>query len=228
MSESVSISRLSPSNLAMLEENAMASSKSKVPRFIGIACFTLCLGFAAAGCTTVKGAFSVPDTSPPVHFVGASPEQQGALYQQQGVMTKQDYLRLTKIQEGIDQTQKVSDEDVAFLQQRLGSLPVQGASPTEIQAENFVISHTYGSLGHKPKHLTPSQRSRLYNAIVPFTRSPDQWVEVNASLALASTRDPRAVFVLEGMAQNSPYPVVRLDANAWLKRLRALPLTSGQ
>ncbi len=186
---------------------------------------TISTALAISGCSQIKGALQPPDTSPSAHIVRLSDQQQGAHYQQQGVMAEQDYLHLAKIRGGMDQTQKLSDADVTFLVQQLSSLPAQTTSPNKVQAEEIVLGHTYSSPGHKPKRLTPSQRSRLYNAIVPYTKSPDQWVQVEASLALAGTRDSRAIPVLEHMAQNSPYSVVRLDANTWLKRLKEVHVT---
>ena len=181
-----------------------------------------------AGCGTVKGALTPPDSTPPAHIVRLSAPQQAALYQQEGVMAASDYLRLVRIQNGIDRTQRLSDADVAFVVRQLAPLPVRNPSPAQVQAENVILSHTYGSPGHRPKQLTISQRNRLYTAIVPFTGSTDQWVQVGSSLALAGTRDPRAVPVLQRMAQSSPYAVVRLDANEWLKRLRAVGVTAGK
>ena len=183
---------------------------------------------ALAGCSHVKAAFQSPESSPPVQTPHLPDQQQGALYQQQGVMTKQDYLRLVKIQDGIDRTQRISDEDVAFIARELNSLPVQNTSKSAVQAQEMVLAHTYASPGHKPKQLTPSQRGRLYNAILPYTGSSDQWVQVGASLALAGTRDPRAIGVLNRMAQSSQYPVVRMDARTWLKRLRGVGVTADK
>lgn len=178
------------------------------------------------GCSHIKAAFQSPDSTPPAHIVHLPDEQQGALYQQQGVIAKQDYLRLVKIQAGIDRAQKVSDEDVAFIAQQLNARPVQDTSKNAVQAQHLILDHTYASPGHKPKRLTPSQRGRLYDAILPYTSSSDQWVQVDASLALAGTRDPRAIKVLEHMAQSSPYSVVRLDAKEWLKGLKKVGVTS--
>ena len=181
---------------------------------------------ALAGCGKIKDALQSPPAPTPA-TVYLSDAQKGDLYQQQGVIAKQDYLHLVRIQDGINQTQKVSDEDMAFIVRELNSLPVQNTSKTAAQAQHLVLDHTYASPGHKPKRLTPSQRSRLYNAILPYTSSSDQWVQVDASLALAGTRDPRAIPILKHMAQSSPYSVVRLDAKEWLKALRKAGVTAG-
>ena len=183
---------------------------------------------ALAGCSRLKETFQPPDSSPATATVTLSDEQQGGVYQQQGIIGKQNYLRLVKIREGIDKTQTVSDEDIAFIAHQLSMRPVQNISKNAVQAQHLVLDHTYASPGHKPKHLTVSQRSRLYNAILPYTSSADQWVEVDASLALAGTRDPRAIPVLEHMAQSSPYSVVRLDAKTWLVALQKVGVTAGK
>jgi hypothetical protein len=143
-------------------------------------------------------------------------------------MAEQDYLHLVKIQNGINTTQTISDRDVDFLVQQLKSLPVQNTSKNAVQAQDLVLAHTYASPGHKPKRLTPSQRSRLYNAILPYANSTDEGVQVNTTLALAGTRDPRAIKVLENLARNSPRPLVRLDAAAFLKQLRKVLASPGK
>lgn len=206
----------------------MASFPSTAPRLAAIVSVALPMIAALAGCSHIKAAFQSPDSSPPAHIIHLSDDQQGALYQQQGVIVKQDYLRLVKIQDGINRTQRVSDADVAFIARQLNARPFQDTSKNAVQAQHLILDHTYASPGHKPKRLTPSQRSRLYNAILPYTSSPDKWVQVDASLALAGTRDPRAIKVLEHMAQSSPYSVVRLDAKTWLKSLQKAGVTSGQ
>jgi len=206
----------------------MTSFRLTALRLAATACVALPTVFALAGCSRIKAAFQSPDSTPPARIVHLPDDQQGALYQQQRVIAKQDYLHLVKIQEGINRTQKASDEDVAFIAQQLNARPVQATSKNAVQAQHLILDHTYASPGHKPKRLTPSQRSRLYNAILPYTSSSDQWVQVDASLALAGTRDPRAIKVLEHMAQSSQYSVVRLDATTWLKSLREAGVTSGQ
>lgn len=206
----------------------MKSTPRTAARFTGVGVTALSMLVALAGCSHIKGAFQSPDSSPPAHIIHLPDAQQGALYQQQGIMAKQDYLRLVKIQDGIDRTQKVSDGDVAFIARELNSLPVQNTAKNAVQAQHLVLDHTYASPGHKPKRLTPSQRSRLYNAILPYTSSSDQWVQVDASLALAGTRDPRAIPVLKHMAQSSQYSVVRLDAAAFLKQLRKVLASPGK
>lgn len=205
----------------------MTLFRSTVLRFSATASVALPMVVALAGCSHIKAAFQSPTPSAPA-TVRLSDAQQGALYQQQGVIAKQDYLHLVKIQENIDRTQKVSDEDVAFITRELNSLPVQISSKNAVQAQDLILWHTYASPGHKPKHLTPTQRSRLYSAILPYTGSSDQGVQVNASLALAGTRDPRAIKVLEHMAQSSQYSLVRMDARAWLKRLREVGVTADK
>lgn len=206
----------------------MASFQSTALRLAATASGALPVVAALAGCSHIKAAFQSPDSSPPAHIVHLSDEQQGTLYQQQGVIAKQDYLRLVKIQDGIDRTQKVSDGDVAFIAHQLNARPAQDTSKNAVQAQDLVLWHTYASPGHKPKQLTPSQRGHLYDAILPYTSSSDQAVQVNASLALAGTRDPRAIKVLEHMAQSSQYSLVRLDAKAWLKRLREVGVTTDK
>ncbi len=143
-------------------------------------------------------------------------------------MAKQDYLRLVKIQNGIDRTHKVSDEDVAFIARELNSLPVQNTSKNAAKAQDLVLAHTYASPGHKPKQLTPTQRNILYNAILPYTNSRDEGVQVNSTLALAGTRDQRAIKVLDNLARNSPHPLVRLDAAAFLNQLRKVLASPGK
>ena len=182
-------------------------------------------GVEIMGCSQIKSSLQPPNSPPTITTSPLSDKQQGALLQQQGVIAQQDYLRLASIQNGINQAQKVSDKDVSFLVQQLHSLPVKTSSPQKLQAENLVLGHTVGS---KPKKLTPGQQRRLFDAVVPYTNSPDQWVQVSASLALASTRDLRAVPVLTRMEQSSPYPVVRLDAREWLKRLRDIQATGSE
>ena len=199
--------------------------QSSVSRLIGASLLSIATSATLVGCGHVKDALSPPDSSPPAHIIHLSDQQQGALYQQQGVIAKSSYIRLAQIQDGVNKTQRVSDGDVTFLVQQLGSLPARTTSPTKIQAENVVLAHV---VGDKPKHLTPSQRTRLYGAILPYIGSSDPQVQVGASLALASTRDPRAVAVLQGMARSSPYPVVRLDAKEWLKSFREAHVTSGK
>jgi len=133
------------------------------------------------------------------------------------MIAPRDYQRLVSIQQEIKQTQQVSDADVTFLVKELSLFPPQNTSSNGLAAANFVLSHTYDL---KPKRLTPSQRRRLYNAIVPYTRVPDSPTEVNASLALASTRDPRAIGRLQNLVWSSPYPTVRLSAKDFLAQLR--------
>lgn len=202
----------------------MTSFPSKALRLAAAAFTALSVVTTLAGCSHIKAAFQSPTPSAPAP-ARLSDAQQGALHQQQGVIAKQDYLRLVTIQDGINRTQKVSDDDVVFIVRQLNSLPVQNTSKNAAEAQKLVLGHTVGA---KPKQLTPSQRGRLYTAILPYTSSPDQWVQVAASLALASTRDPRAIPVLQRMAQSSQYSVVRLDAGTWLKRLREAGVTSGQ
>jgi hypothetical protein len=205
--------------------NSMFSFQSTLPRLI-VPGAVLAIAVALAGCGRLKETFQPPDSSPATPTVHLSDQQQGAFYQQQGIIGKQEYLRLVKIQDGIDKTQTVSDEDVTFIVHQLSLRPAQNISKNAAQAQHLVLHNTYASPGHKPKHLTASQRSRLYNAIVPYTGSADQWVEVDASLALAGTHDPRAIPVLERMAQSSPYSVVRLDAKTWLEALRKVGITA--
>ncbi len=140
-----------------------------------------------------------------------------ARHSRQSVVTQKEYLHLVKIQQGINQSQRLSDADVTFLVSELNSLSPQSISLNQLMAANLVLAHTYGI---KPKITTLSQRHRLYDAIVPYTYIPDSATEVNASLALASTRDPRAVARLENLAWSSPYPVVRLSANNFLMQLQ--------
>ena len=182
----------------------MASFRSTALRLAATVSVALPVVVALAGCSHIKAAFQSPTPSAPA-IVRLSDAQQGVLYQKQGVIAKQDYLRLVKIQNGIDRTQKLSDEDVEYITRELNALPVQNTSKNVAQAQDLVLWHTYASPGHKPKRLTPTQRSRLYSAILPYTSSSDQGVQVNASLALAGTRDPRAIKVLEHMAQSSQY-----------------------
>ncbi len=139
------------------------------------------------------------------------------------MIAPKDYQCLVSIQQEINQTQQVSDPDVTFLVKELSLFPPQNISPNSRAAANFVLDHTYGL---KPKRLTPSQRRRLYNAIVPYTRTPDSATEVNASLALASTRDPRAISRLQNLVGSSPYPVVRLSAKDFLARLQKVLASS--
>jgi hypothetical protein len=204
----------------------MPSFQSTLPRLVVISGAVFAIAVALAGCSRLKETFQPPDSSPATPTVHLSDQQQGALYQQQGIIGKQDYLQLVKIQEGIDKTQAMSDEDIAFIVHELSLRPAQNISKNAVQAQRLVLDRTYASPGHKPKHLTASQRSRLYDAIVPYTSSADQGVEVEASLALAGTRDPRAIPVLEHMAQSSPYSVVRMDAQAWLTALRKVGVTA--
>lgn len=130
---------------------------------------------------------------------------------------QKDYQRLVSIQQEINQTQQISDADVTFLVRELNLFPTQNTSSNSLSAANFVLDHTYGL---KPKRLTLSQSRRLYDAIVPYTRIPDSNTQVNAALALASTRDPRAVSRLQNLVWSSPYPVVRLSAKNFLARLQ--------
>jgi len=198
-------------------------------RFVGAASVTLSLVVSFAGCSRIKSALQPPTPSPSTPApVRLSDAQQGALYQQQGIIAKQDYLHLVRVQDGINRAQTISDEDVAFIEQQLSARPVQDTSRNAVQAQDLILWHTHASAGHKPKRLTPAHQVRLYKAILPYTSSSDQGVQVDASLALATTRDPRAIKVLEHMAQSSPYSVVRLDAKTWLKRLTEVGVTAEQ
>jgi len=135
------------------------------------------------------------------------------------LIAPKDYQRLVSFQQKINQTQQVSDADVTFLVKEFSSFPPQNTSLNNLTAANFVLDHTY-TYGPKHKRLTPSQRRRLYDAIVPYTRTPDSPTEVNASLALASTRDSRATGRLQNLVWSSPYPTVRLSAKVFLAQLR--------
>lgn len=130
---------------------------------------------------------------------------------------QKDYQRLVGIQQEISRTQQISDADVTFLIKELRLFPPQNTSPNSLAAANFVLSHTYDL---KPKRLTPTQSHRLYDAIVPYTRTPDSATEVDAALALASTREPRAIGRLQNLTWSSPYPTVRLSAKDFLAQLR--------
>ena len=191
------------------------------PRAISIA---LPAAVALAGCGRVRTALQPPAPPAPAP-ARLSDAQQGALYQRQGVIAKQDYLRLVRIQDGINRTQAVSQEDADFLVRQLKSRPVQTASRNVIEAENIVLCHTYGT---KPKRLTHSQSQRLYNAILPYAQSPDEGIQVNTTLALASTRDPRAIKVLQTLSQQGRSPLVRRDAAYFLKQLRKALASSGK
>ncbi len=135
------------------------------------------------------------------------------------LIAPKDYQRLVSFQQKINQTQQVSDADVTFLVKEFSSFPPQNTSLNNLTAANFVLDHTY-TYGPTHKRLTPSLRRRLYDAIVPYTRTPDSPTEVNASLALASTRDPRATGRLQNLVWSSPYPTVRLSAKVFLAQLR--------
>jgi hypothetical protein len=147
------------------------------------------------------------------------------MYHRQSLLTKQDYRRLVYIRQEIDGTQKLSDADVTFLVSELHSLPPQNTSPNEATALSLVFSHIQGS---KPKLLTSVQSRRLYDAIVPYLRSPDQWTQVAAAGALASTHDPRAVSRLESLAWSSPSLDVRSSVGDDLLRLQRTLLVTGK
>lgn len=181
------------------------------------------IGASSAMVLILSGCGHVKPLSQPTSVYQSSGSSPSPFKNYQSFFSQKDYQRLVGIQQEISQTQQISDADVTFLVRELSLFPPQNTTPNGLAAANFVLSHTYDL---KPKRLTPSQSRRLYNAIVPYTRIPDSPTEVNASLALASTRDPRAIGRLQNLVRNSPYPTVRLSAKDFLAQLQRVLASS--
>lgn len=162
-------------------------------------------------------------------------------YEQKGVLSALDYARLAKISGYIDQRQIISDDDLDFWIALLHRGPLKDTPSNWSSFYTIVLG-----LGAGRKQLTPSQQQKMYDAALPFVsdaaytkvidpsatqmdpadplsqQSLRTGEEKIALMLLAQTRDPRALGVLDNIAQNSPHPELRQTARDYHDKLAAV------
>ena len=160
--------------------------------------------------------------------------------EQDGILNVSDYTRLTQIQETIQHQQRISD-DLDFWIATLHKGPLK-----DLPAKRMLFYSTVMGCAGGHKNLSPQQQRKMYDAVLPFvsdaaytdamdTRgsvgidpadptSPQSLRTGQEKMAvrlLAQTRDPRAIGVLNTLAQTSPAPSLRQAAQECSEKLAA-------
>jgi hypothetical protein len=154
--------------------------------------------------------------------------------QQEGALNIADHTRLIGIQTAIWQNHQISDADLDFWVNLLHRGPLKNDPMAWTGFHTLVLEDALGL-----KQLSSSQQAKMYDAVLPYvsdaayTKDADPsdpqmteklrtGNEQNAIALLAQTHDPRALEVLAHIAQSSPYPKVRRQAQESHEKLAAL------
>ena len=159
-------------------------------------------------------------------------------WEQKGVVSALDHARLIKISTYIEQRQEMSDDDLEFWTTLLQKGPLRDTPSNRFLFYSDVLGDAAGR-----KHLSLSGQKKMYDAVLPFvhdaayvtamdpsdtrTDPSDPSTQKNLRIGsetiavqlLAQTRDPRALGILEGIAQNSPSPALRETAHEYHDKL---------
>lgn len=167
------------------------------------------------GLLRAKAAPAAPAAHSPTSGIVAPDPQPGAL-------SLAEWSRLCAVEIRLEQTQTISDGDIGFVAHLLRSRPPLDTPDNAFTREQLTLSQLCAS---KPVLLTPVQRKRLFDAVLPFTGSTNSVVQGNAMLVLARTRDPRVVPVMKRL-MNSPRPFTNSFAGSLLHSFKAAPAST--
>ena len=148
----------------------------------------------------------------------AAPAQTFALPSSEvGRFTSAEWDRLANIQTHLEKTQRLSVADMDNAAHLLRAPPPQNTPQMKLERQRVVLAQLTAS---RPKVLTSAQRRHLFDVVEPYIDSPGVVVRTNAMLVMASSRDPRAVAVLERHVKADPNPLNRTIAANFLAHLR--------
>ncbi len=134
-----------------------------------------------------------------------------------GRFTPAEWNRLAAIQTNLEKTQRLSLADMDYAAYLLRSPPPQGTPQMKLERQRVVLGELTST---RPKVLTPAERRYLFDVVQPYTDSSGVVVRTNAMLVMASSRDPRAIAVLEQHVKADPDPLNRTIAASFLAHLR--------
>ena len=148
----------------------------------------------------------------------AAPAQTFALPSSEvGRFLPAEWDRLAAIQTNLEKTQRLSLADMDYAAYLLRTPPPQSTPQQRLERQRVVLGELTST---RPKVLTPAERRHLFDVVQPYTNSPGVVVRTNAMLVMASSRDPRAVAVLERHVKADPNPLNRTIAANFLAHLR--------
>ena len=162
-------------------------------------------------------------------------------WEKKGVLTASDHARLIKISTYIQQRQEMSDDDLDFWIALLKKGP-----PIDTPSNHSLFYSVMMGDAMGRKHLSQAAQKKMYDAVLPFVSDAayanaidpsdtridpsDPSTQENlrigsenlAVILLAQTRDPRALPVLQDLAQNSRSAKIRATAQEYYAKLAAV------
>jgi hypothetical protein len=129
-----------------------------------------------------------------------------------------EWARLAIVQTHLEQTQRLTESDIAFADHLLRSKPPLDTPQNAVDRQRITLAQLTAG---RPNQLTPAQRKRLFDVVLPCTRSGNSVVQGNAMIVLASTRDPRVIPVLRRLESSSD-PFIHTQARLTLHRFQTV------
>jgi hypothetical protein len=166
------------------------------------------------GCQSTDRQNSASSASPVWHE--DRQEGVGVYLEKRGVMTEEDFHRLSAIQNRIYTKQSLTDADLEFCERLVRQPPLTQQGDNEKEVRRKVFQYLVGR-----KTLTPEQADRLYALTLEHMSDDDAMTREAAMWVHASLREERALGNIEKMAKSDPDAEVRQAAREDASRLEA-------